>query len=68
LALRNQAEDFARAAQTGHNAGIATAAGSGARASAGAGIADAIAALTVAEIAARSLVTAENPEIRQGQR
>lgn len=63
LALRNQAEDFARAAQAGQNAGVATAAGSGAEAGEGAGIADAIAALTVATIAARSLITAENPEI-----
>ena len=63
LALRNQAEDFARAAQAGQNAGGASAAGSGARAGAGAGIADAIVALTIARVAAGALVTAEHPEI-----
>jgi myo-inositol 2-dehydrogenase/D-chiro-inositol 1-dehydrogenase len=49
LALRNQAENFARAAATSER-----------EAGAGAGIADAVAALTVATIAAGLLVPAEN--------
>jgi myo-inositol 2-dehydrogenase / D-chiro-inositol 1-dehydrogenase len=67
-ALRNQAEDFARAAQARQHAGIAAAGGSGGGSGAGAGIADAIAALTVATIAGGALGTAESPEIRQGER
>jgi myo-inositol 2-dehydrogenase / D-chiro-inositol 1-dehydrogenase len=63
LALRNQAEEFARAALAGQgraSAAAPSASGIAAASTTGAGIADAVAALTMARIAADMLITAEH--------